>query len=123
MNAAMQSDWTVGGDSLVFQRCASCANTWYFYRSFCPGCGHVDPTSILSKGHGIVHATTLVHRAPNEAFRALVPYAIALVEMAEGFRVMGHAQAPVQIGSAVRCEIRLLAGSRLPMFVGMGELA
>jgi hypothetical protein len=58
----------------------------------------------------------LVHRAPDERFKALVPYRLVLVDMQDGMRVMGHAQASLQIGDQVRCEIHTLAGQPLPFF-------
>jgi uncharacterized OB-fold protein len=67
-------------------------------------------------GHGIVHATTLVQRAPSEEFRAIVPYRIVLVDMAEGFRVMGHAEPSLAIGDAAVCRIVTIAHRPLPFF-------
>jgi len=81
-------DWTRGGTALHYQQCPSCQHLWYFERDFCPACGHTTPNSQQALGRGVVHATTLVHRAPSDEFRAIVPYQMVLVDMAEGFRVM-----------------------------------
>lgn len=37
---------------------------------------------------GKVHSFTVVHRAPTAAFKARVPYAIALIDLAPGVRMM-----------------------------------
>ena len=37
---------------------------------------------------GKIHTFTIVHRAPTEAFRSRTPYAIALVDLAPGVRMM-----------------------------------
>jgi uncharacterized protein len=110
-------DWTHGGDQLQFQQCSACHHTFYFHRSFCPVCGDASPVTLPSNGRGTVHARTLVQRAPSDEFRAIVPYCIVLVDMAEGFRVMAHADASLAIGDAVTCRIDTIAGRPLPFFI------
>jgi hypothetical protein len=39
-----------------------------------------------------------------------------LVDVREGFRVMGHGDAELVIGDSVRCEVRQIAGRALPFF-------
>lgn len=108
--------WTEGGSSLIFQSCKACQHHWYFQRSFCPACGQTEPIQSVSGGTGIVHASTLLQRAPNDEFRAIAPYRIVLVDVLEGFRVMGHGDAELVIGDSVRCEVRQIAGRALPFF-------
>ena len=108
--------WTEGGASLLFQSCKACQHHWYFQRNFCPACGQTEPTQSVSVGTGIVHASTLLQRAPNDEFRAIAPYRIVLVDVLEGFRVMGHGDAELVIGDSVRCEVRQIAGRSLPFF-------
>jgi uncharacterized protein len=103
--------------ALHYQHCASCGHTWYFQRDFCPACGHAPPQTLQARGTGTLYSSTLVHRAPSEEFKALVPYSIVLVDMSEGFRVMGHAEPGLDLDSPVRCEIRHIAGRALPYFV------
>jgi uncharacterized protein len=110
------SDWTQSGKLITFQQCSVCEHTWYFHRSFCPSCGHATPTTVTSTGLGTVHATTLVHRAPSDEFRAVAPYRIVLVDAVEGFRMMGHGDLALTIGDQVRCSIRNIAGRWLPYF-------
>jgi uncharacterized OB-fold protein len=110
------TDWTHGGDRVVFQRCTACKHVWYFHRDFCPACGHVSPVDAISNGVGVVHASTLVLRAPSDEFRAIAPYRIVLVDVDEGFRMMGHADASLAIGDRVRVEICSIAGRLLPFF-------
>ena len=110
------SDWTRGGDRVFFQRCGTCQHTWYFHRDFCPACGHEAPATSTSAGLGVVHASTLVQRAPSDEFRAIAPYRIVLVDVAEGFRMMGHGDKSLAIGDQVRCDVRHVAGRLLPFF-------
>ena len=116
INVPEASDWTQGGKQVVFQQCGACRHTWYFHRSFCPDCGDAAPATVASTGVGIVHAITLVHRAPSDEFRAAAPYRIVLVDAVEGFRMMGHGDLSLAIGDPVRCHIRSIAGRWLPYF-------
>lgn len=103
--------------SLHYQRCGGCGHTWYFRRDFCPACGNTSPQALVSEGAGTLYASTLVHRAPSEEFKPLLPYAIVLVDLREGFRVMGHAEPGLPLDSAVRCQMRIVAGRLLPFFL------
>lgn len=114
--AAAPSDWTRGGTGIVYQACAACAHVWYFRRAFCPGCGAAGPRELPSAGQGTVHAGTLIHRAPTDEFRALAPYRIVLVDIDEGFRMMGHGEPDLAIGDRVQCVFRQLGDRSLPYF-------
>lgn len=72
---------------LRFTECATCAKPLFPPRDQCPGCGG-GTTWRTSAGQGSVHSATRVMRAPLEAFRADVPYQIALIDIDEGFRIM-----------------------------------
>jgi uncharacterized OB-fold protein len=74
------------------------------------------PASLQASGSGIVHARTLVARAPTEELRAHAPYLIALVDADEGFRLMAHGDPDLQIGDRVRARFALLAGHKIPYF-------
>ena len=116
MSDSASIDWTRGGDHVVFQQCSACRHTWYFKRNFCPACGGDAPAAEISAGVGTVQASTLVHRAPSDDFRAAAPYRIVLVDIAEGFRMMGHGEPTLAVGDRVRCQVRSIAGRLLPYF-------
>jgi uncharacterized OB-fold protein len=63
-----------------------------------------------------VHARTLVARAPTEELRAHSPYLIVLIDADEGFRLMAHGDADLQIGDRVRARFAQLAGKKIPYF-------
>ena len=70
-------------------------------------------------GDATVHAFTVVHRAPDPS--VAVPYVVALVELAEGARLMTNLvdvdPADVRVGAAVRVRFRRLADDlALPVF-------
>ena len=116
INLPDASDWTQGGNQVVFQQCGACRNTWYFHRSFCPACGHAAPVTMTSTGLGMVHASTLVYRAPSDEFRAAAPYRIVLVDAVEGFRMMGHGDLSLALGDCVLFRMRNIADRLLPYF-------
>lgn len=116
MNDATVPDWTRGEAGLALQRCTRCAHVWYFHRDFCPECGTGGPVAFASAGSGTVESSTLVHRAPDDAFRAIAPYRLVLVGLLEGPRVMEHGAPSLSIGDPVRLSFRELAGRPLPYF-------
>ena len=78
---------------LRVQHCASCARVQFPPAARCAGCGgpELQWRTIAPHGeapHGEVHSFTVVHRAPSDAFKAQVPYIIALVDLAPGARLM-----------------------------------
>ena len=117
------ADWTRGGRGLALQRSTRCAHAWYFRRDFCPACGATGPVAFAPAGLGTVDATTLVHRAPDEAFRALAPYRLVLVSLDEGPRVMAHGAPALAIGDRVRLSFREAGGRPIPYFEPSRESA
>ncbi|MDA0785738.1 MAG: Zn-ribbon domain-containing OB-fold protein [Proteobacteria bacterium] len=73
---------------LHYRKCAACDAAIFYPRSICPKCGATDPAWAVSKGEGVVYACTTVHRAP-PAFADNAPYTVLLVDIDEGFRMMG----------------------------------
>ena len=109
-------DWTVGVPRMCAQHCGVCAARWLFRREFCPHCGATPPQALALTGLGTVHAATMVYRAPDDHFRSVAPYALVLVELDEGVRVMGHAQRGANIGARVEVTFVEIAGRLLPYF-------
>jgi uncharacterized OB-fold protein len=99
---------------LLFQRCADCAAAVFFPRTLCPACGSARLGWERSAGAGTVYATTAVHKRGQE------PYSVALVDLAEGFRLMtrvvGLPAQEVRIGMAVDLEIAEVDGQTAPVF-------
>lgn len=108
--------WTRGGSRLVYQHCGACTRQWLFLRGFCPYCGATEPQLRAAAGTGTVAASTLVHRAPDDVFRALAPYRLVLVDLDEGLRLMAHADAGLRVGLRVRGQVRSIAGRPMPYF-------
>ena len=95
------ADWTTGTPVNLYQRCSGCGRTWYFRRTFCPGCGLEHPQVHPASGLARVEAVTTVVRAPSNELRAYTPYCIVIVSAAEGFAMMGQGESGLKIGDQV----------------------
>ncbi|WP_312307176.1 OB-fold domain-containing protein [Pulveribacter sp.] len=88
---------------LRYQHCSACGRAQTLARYACQHCGARGTLHWRdAAGTGGVHAVTEVARAPSDAFRALAPYTLAIVQLDEGPRLMGHATPGVRIGARVR---------------------
>lgn len=104
---------------LRWRRCTACGTAQTFPRDFCPACGSHAVEWRAAAGTGTVHAVTTVARAPTDAFRALAPYTILLVELDEGIRMMAHGAPDLAIGQRVTVTFFAHEGRHLPRFVGI----
>lgn len=86
---------------LRYQRCEACGNALTGRRYACTRCGSSSLAWCDAAGTGTVYAVSTVHRAPTEAFRALAPYTLVLVDLDEGPRMMAHGAPGLAIGARV----------------------
>jgi uncharacterized OB-fold protein len=84
-----------------YQACVACGAAQTLARYACRACGSTELQWRTASGAGRVYSVTTVARAPSEEFRPLAPYALAIVELDEGPRLMGHATADARIGDRV----------------------
>lgn len=73
---------------LLLQHCGRCGHVQYYQQAFCRNCGSAELTHRAASGQGTVHSFSVVHRAPGPAFKDDVPYAVLLVELDEGPRMI-----------------------------------
>lgn len=74
---------------LRIQRCNACSRAVFYPRALCPHC-HSDQLSwITATGKGTIYSYTVAHQAFG-SFANDVPYVIAIVELAEGARMMSR---------------------------------
>ena len=93
---------TAAGELRV-QRCGECGRLRHPPGPACPACGATRPEYVLASGHGTVYSY-VVHHHPPVPGRSL-PIVVALVELAEGVRMVGELldadPGTVAIGTAV----------------------
>ena len=93
---------------LYFQRCRDCATERFPPRAVCPACLSSATAWVRASGRGTVYSFTVTHQNQAPGFREALPYVLAVVELAEGPRMMtnvvGCAPDDVRIGMAVEIE-------------------
>jgi uncharacterized OB-fold protein len=70
---------------LRLQRCRTCATTYFPPQPCCPACASDDVDIVRASGRGSLHGYVITHLAA-PGFEA--PYVIAVVELAEGPRLL-----------------------------------
>lgn len=79
-------DGTAAGE-LRIQRCLDCRGAYFYPRPLCPRCGSAAVEWFTASGQATLYSYIISHR-PAPGFEAESPYAIAVVQLAEGPRMM-----------------------------------
>jgi hypothetical protein len=99
---------------LAVHRCDACGRAHYSPRVMCPYCGSAALSWTESEGLGTVYSTSTV--AP----RGTEPYAVVLVDLDDGVRMMsnvvGMPADDVRIGMRVKSRIEPREGGDVPLF-------
>lgn len=106
---------------LQIQKCSHCNRFIHYPRTLCPTCFEDDLVWEPVSGNGVVLTWSVAHRAPHSAFKLLVPFAIVVADMAEGFRMVANVQgielAELSPGLPVRVNyLDLEADFTIPIF-------
>ena len=73
---------------LLIQRCNSCGEAYFYPRPFCPKCWSEDVEWAEASGRATLYTWSVVHRNDLPPFGDRVPYVAAVVDLAEGPRMM-----------------------------------
>lgn len=108
---------------LTYQVCRACTKVVFYPRAHCPHCGGRDLEWRDSRGLGTVYTYSVVRLNRHPAFAELGPYAVAYVDLDEGFRMLTNivgVQDPVKdVRIGMRVKVRWKdqeSGISLPMF-------
>lgn len=108
---------------LTYQTCRACSKVVFYPRAHCPHCGSRDLEWHDSKGLGTVYTYSVVRLNRHPAFADLGPYAVAYVDLDEGFRmltnIVGVADPVKDVRIGMRVKVRWEdqeSGISLPMF-------
>jgi hypothetical protein len=74
---------------LVIQRCTSCGIHQFYPRALCVACAG-ETEWVDASGRGTLHTYTIIRQNKSPAFAALSPYAVGIVELDEGVRMMSN---------------------------------
>ena len=95
-------DGTKAGD-LLLQQCNNCSHVYFPPRPFCPKCGHREVSVVKASGKATLYSYVINHRPRPDM--GTEPYAIAVVQLEEGPRMMSRIQTgdpeKVHIGAKV----------------------
>jgi len=90
---------------LVVQRCGACGVLRFPARPVCSACMSRETEWVPVSGRGTVYTLAVMHQAIDAGFAAEVPYAVVLVELDEGPRmisnVVGMPAAEIEVGMPV----------------------
>ncbi|MFE7237767.1 bifunctional MaoC family dehydratase N-terminal/OB-fold nucleic acid binding domain-containing protein [Streptomyces sp. NPDC057580] len=111
---------------LLIQRCRECETLRFPWLPGCNACGCQEWDTVEASGEGTVFSHVVMHHPPFPAFSAsdeAGPYAVALIELAEGVRmvsnVVGVPCDKVRTGMSVKLEfLRTGPELELPVFRG-----
>ena len=75
----------------LVQRCDACDVAIFYPREVCPQCLSSDALSWReSSGNGTIYAASVQEKPANPMMADRVPYVVALVELADGIRLMSN---------------------------------
>ncbi|MGW2151315.1 MFS transporter [Nonomuraea bangladeshensis] len=113
---------------LRVQRCASCERHYFYPRPFCPACGSADVAWTTVSGAARLLSYVINHR-PLPPFDPATPVVVALVELAEGPRLMtnivGVPPEPEHLELDMPLQVCFVERGEhtLPVFAPAGEVA
>jgi len=117
-------DGTKRGE-LRLQRCGECDHIYFPPRPFCPACSSRAVEVFKASGRGRLLSYVINYR-PHPAWQA--PYAIAIVELDEGPRMMSNIVGCDQTADALQLDMRLTVKFEqcseeifLPLFMPTGS--
>jgi uncharacterized OB-fold protein len=105
---------------LRIQRCDACSRHVFYPRAICPHCSSEQLSWVTTTGKGTIYSYTVAHQAFGP-FADEVPFVVAIVELAEGVRMMtrivGTPPEQVRIGATVYVTFATISGEMtLPYF-------
>lgn len=89
---------------LRLQKCDACAHVYFPPRPFCPKCAAREVSVFRASGKGRLYSYVIHHR-PTPGFTP--PYAIAIVELDEGPRLMSNIVETPQTPEALQLDMPL----------------
>lgn len=99
------SFWSAAAEGrLTYGFCPLCAAAIFPSRGLCPSCGGVTEVR-TSRGGGEIYTWSRVHRSADTGFRDILPYAVAIVELDEGFRMVANVEPVEDVRIGARCTV------------------
>lgn len=110
---------------LRIQRCLDCGKPYFYPRPVCPACSSLNVEWFTASGDATLYSYVINHR-PAPGFEHEAPYAIAVVQLAEGPRMMtnivGVPNTPehLVLDMPLRVTFQVRGDQRVPLFTPAG---
>ncbi|MFH9722967.1 Zn-ribbon domain-containing OB-fold protein [Streptomyces sp. NPDC017254] len=111
---------------LLLRRCVACDRVHHYPREFCPHCWSEDVVWEPASGRATLYTWSVVHRNDLPPFGGRVPYVAAVVDLAEGPRMMtqvvgvgvdgGEGGGDLRIGMELEVAFRREGDVTVPVF-------
>ncbi|AWW42591.1 MULTISPECIES: Zn-ribbon domain-containing OB-fold protein [Streptomyces] len=89
VDAFTRTYWdAAAGGRLLVRRCRACGRAHHYPREFCPYCWSEDVGWEEASGRATLYTWSVVHRNDLPPFGERTPYVAAVVDLAEGPRMM-----------------------------------
>ncbi len=97
----------VKAGELRYQTCDDCRNVVFTPRRHCTHCGSPNLSWHTSAGQGTVYTYSVVRQNRNPRFSDLGAYAIAYVDLDEGFRMLTNVRGVADPTKDIQCGMRV----------------
>jgi len=74
----------------LIMHCRACDRPYFYPRRYCPRCWSDETEWREASGRGTVYTYSIVHQNPAPPFSDWCPYAVMIVDLDEGVRVMAN---------------------------------
>ncbi len=107
---------------LLIRRCRVCGRAHHYPREFCPYCWSEPADCVWEQvsGRATLYTWSVVHRNDLPPFGTRVPYTAAVVELAEGPRMMteivGCPEGELNVGMPLKAAFRAEGEVAVPVF-------
>ncbi len=93
----------------LIMHCRSCGRPYFYPRRYCPRCWSDETEWREASGRGTVYTYSIVRQNPAPPFSDWCPYAVVLVDLEEGVRVMANWDRTVELEQlAVGAPVRVV---------------
>lgn len=110
----------LASQKMLLPWCKACEKVHFYPRSACPHCWNEDDYDWReASGFGAIHTLTVVRNNPPPAFVGMLPFAVVVIELDEGVRILSNLVGDYEsatIGDRVAVEFIERSGENLPVF-------
>ncbi|CAM5462864.1 Zn-ribbon domain-containing OB-fold protein [Streptomyces purpurascens] len=114
-DAFTRTYWDAAAEGrLLIRRCRACGRAHHYPREFCPRCWSEDVVWEPASGRATLYTWSVVHRNDLPPFAERTPYVAAVVDLAEGPRMMTEVVGERELSAGAELEVAFREG--IPVF-------